>query len=44
MYLILRIWTEPMDVGASLVGAHATPRLQPAESNEGNHKSCPYNA
>ena len=35
---MLRICTEPVSVGASLVGTHATPRLQPAESDEGNHK------
>ena len=37
-------YTEPVNVGASLVDAHATPRMQPAESDEGNHKDCPYNA
>ena len=42
--LTLRICTEPVDVGASLVGAHATPRIQLAGSDEGNHKSCPYKA
>ena len=41
---MLRIWTEPVGVGASLVGAQSTPRMQPAGSDEGNHKGCPYNA
>ena len=36
--------TEPVDVGASLVDAQATPRMLPAESDEGNHKDCPYKA
>ena len=42
--LTLRIGTEPVNVGASLVGAHAALRMQPAESDEGNHEGCPYNA
>ena len=33
-----RMGIEPVNVGASLVGA------QPAESDEGNHEGCPYNA
>ena len=41
---MLRIWAEPTGVGASLVGAHATPRIQPVGSDEGNHEGCPYNA
>ena len=32
--LMLRIWSEPLYVGASLVSTHATPRMQPAGSNE----------
>lgn len=39
---MLRICAEMIDVGASLVGAQATRRIQPAESYEGNHKGCPY--
>ena len=35
---MLRLWAEPIDVGASLVGAQATLRIQPAGSDEGNHK------
>ena len=38
-----RICAEPVSVGASLVGAHATRRIQLAESDEGNRKGCPYN-
>ena len=41
---MLRICAEMIDAGASLVGAQATRRIQPAESYEGNHKGCPYNA
>ena len=41
---MLRTGTEPFDVGASLVGAGATRRIQPAGSLKGNHKDCPYNA
>ena len=41
---MLRIGTKPVYVGASLVGTHATPRMQPAESDEGNYEGCPYNA
>ena len=37
-----RICAEAIDVGAFLVGAQATPRIQPAGSDEGNHKGCPY--
>ena len=40
----LRIGAESGGVGASLVGAQATQRIQLAESYEGNHKGCPYNA
>ena len=38
---MLRICAE-LGVGASLVGAQATPRIQLAGSDEGNHKGCPY--
>ena len=41
---MLRICIEPSGVGASLVGTQSTPRIQPAGSDEGNHKGCPYNA
>ena len=41
---MLRICIEPIGVGASLVGAQSTPRIQPARSYVGNHKGCPYNA
>ena len=41
---MLHIGTEPVDVGTSLVGAQATPRIQPMGAYEGNHKGCPYNA
>ena len=44
LQLMSRICAEPVGVGASLVGAHATPRMQPAESDEGNHEGCPYKA
>ena len=42
--LTLRICAEPIGVGAPLVGAQATRRIQLAGSYEGNHKGCPYNA
>ena len=38
---MLRIGTEPIAVGASLVGAQATRRIQPVGSYEGNHKGPP---
>ena len=41
---MLRICAAMIDVGASLVGAQATRRIRPAESDEGNHKGCPYKA
>ena len=41
---MLRICAEPVGVGASLVGAQATRRIQPVGSYEGNHKGCPYKA
>ena len=41
---MLRICAESVGVGASLVGAQVTPRIQLVRSDEGNHKGCPYNA
>ena len=40
---MLRLYAESVGVGASLVSAQATRRIQPVESYEGNHKGCPYN-
>ena len=41
---MLLICAELVGVGASLVGAQAIQRIQPAGSYEGNHKGCPYDA
>ena len=39
---MLRICAEMIDVEASLVGAQATRRIQPAESYEGTHKQLSW--
>ena len=41
---MLGIGTEPVGVGASLVGAQATRGIQSEGSEKGNHKGCPYDA